>query len=431
MIMKGILSGPVMQADRPPPSRSVSHTLPFRSRLKQRIQRSAIYRYFIVKPLTFFRTYLVDRLTRSREGPATLTGKRFFHRSIWKSEKSSQAACSSERSDSIRSNSSKDVELYQSRSPRLIGIKQHLGKGSAGEVREVESPEGVKARKTLKKDKKNKGLDAEFQLLKSLNHPNILKVDNIAPTEPAIAISEDEESEPGFVLVEGVDMHAESGLQMEKADSSLKDLVGKIDSVDAITYTRQLTDALNYLLNQGVAWFDIKPDNLLVKNKNLLLADFGGAVHFDAGELLDLKKPNTSFTTTPVYCSPELWKVYRREEGAAKVDVSKCMSWCLGLTLAELLTGERVFRKRDLMNDVSTGSEQKKTDEKGSRKNYKPVGDIQYQQVVTNFLEKHQKNINGPVLELLTQLLQPDSIKRMSLSEAMKAINHLPSNQRT
>ncbi|MRI35319.1 hypothetical protein EOPP23_20380 [Endozoicomonas sp. OPT23] len=424
MTMERVFSGPDMPVTLPPSNGPVNTSL--RSRIKQRVQRSALYRYFIVKPLAFFRTHLIGRFTRNSDGAIRVEKNIFFRRPEKVSVKPPGTAPHTDQPDSTLEATPEDMEVYQGRSPRLISLKKLLGKGGSGEVREVDTSEGTKARKTLKEGKKSKELDDEYRILKELNHPNILKVDEIDPSEPTVAISEDEETEPGFVMVDEVDMNAVAGLQMDKADSSLRDAVGKLNRAEALKYARQLTDALNYLNGQGVAWLDIKPDNILVKNRKLLLADFGGAVKFEPGTAINLKKPGTGFSTTSVYSSPELWGNYLAKQKTSDLDASKCMSWSLGITLAELLTGERVFRKQHVMKAVSDKPALDDKDQKGSKKNYKPVGDIQYQQVIESYLAKHGGVLGEQVVQLLSSLLQPEPSKRMSLSDAMNVLERLP-----
>ena len=404
--------------------------LPLRSRIKQRIKNSFVYRYFLVKPLAFCRTYLVDKLfskLSAGEGESSRTSLSHFDLKPLASRSTRVTDAGDtvpEQATTQAGERAKDSQLNQTPPPRLIAVRQQLGKGNSGVVNEIDSPEGVKARKTLKKDKDSKELETEYQLLRRLNHPNILKVDEVDPTTPAIAISSDEDTEPGFVLINGVDEHAVSGLQMEKADYTLKDVTGAFDRTESMKFIGQLSDALNYLLSQGVAWLDIKPDNLLVKNRNLLLADFGGAVQFNAGERVDLRKPGTSFTITPIYCAPELWKAFR-EKTDADLDASKCMSWSIGLTLAELMTGEKVMRRQHLLKDAASGVDQAASRKGHHSMNFKAVDDIPYQQVIADYLSKHRATLGEPALTLLQSLLAKDPAERLSLADAMAAIKRL------
>ena len=97
-------------------------------------------------------------------------------------------------------------------------------------------------------------------------------------------------------------------------------------------YSRQLLRALHYCHSQGVIHRDVKPANLLLKKGTFLkLADFGLA-----------QKPCTSFllSTNMVslwYRAPEL--IRGAESYSSKVDM-----WSVGCVLAELCSGEVLFR---------------------------------------------------------------------------------------
>ena len=92
--------------------------------------------------------------------------------------------------------------------------------------------------------------------------------------------------------------------------------------------------ALEYLHRGGIWHRDVKPENFLLLDDsmvdpNVVLADFGHARRFAAGEV------STEFLGSPLYAAPE---IYRREPYTEKVDI-----WALGVTMYVLLSGESPF----------------------------------------------------------------------------------------
>lgn len=85
---------------------------------------------------------------------------------------------------------------------------------------------------------------------------------------------------------------------------------------------------------------DIKPANILLKNKQVKIADFGLATQIN-----DVEK-SVTFAGTPHYMAPEILR-----GASVKVkDIGKCDVWGVGVTLYELATGELPFgmTKKDL-----------------------------------------------------------------------------------
>ena len=76
---------------------------------------------------------------------------------------------------------------------------------------------------------------------------------------------------------------------------SLKQLVkenGKLDETTAMKYVSQISDALSMLHSKRIMHLDIKPDNILLKDGEAVLIDFGISKHYD--------NEGNETTTTPV-----------------------------------------------------------------------------------------------------------------------------------
>jgi len=109
---------------------------------------------------------------------------------------------------------------------------------------------------------------------------------------------------------------------------SITKTFGHVQENTAVHYTRDIVRGLSYLHSNNVVHLDVKPANVLLDQQgHCKLADFGTAV-----TLQDLMKSDVM--GTPVYMAPE------RVTG----DTSPLSDiWSLGITLAEILTGNKPF----------------------------------------------------------------------------------------
>ncbi|CAL2052259.1 unnamed protein product [Caenorhabditis brenneri] len=115
---------------------------------------------------------------------------------------------------------------------------------------------------------------------------------------------------------------------VEFAPQSLYDKL-KMKSVtpeEAHHYFRMLVDGIEFLHSEMVVHCDIKPENLLICDERLKLADFGKAKRM---KNMDQKYKSEESIGTKKYAAPELWK----EEivQGRPLDV-----WCCGIVLLQL-----------------------------------------------------------------------------------------------
>jgi serine/threonine-protein kinase len=118
---------------------------------------------------------------------------------------------------------------------------------------------------------------------------------------------------------------------------------------DALRITREIASALEYAHNEGYMHRDVKPDNILVRDKqDTLLADFGiaRAVRATDGStragVIDVEVPMTTtgfVVGSPQYMSPE-------QVGGDPTLDSRTDQYSLGTVLYEMLAGEPPFGGR-------------------------------------------------------------------------------------
>jgi serine/threonine protein kinase len=148
----------------------------------------------------------------------------------------------------------------------------------------------------------------EFLMLKSLNHPNIIKVADIDLDSNAIIFE-------NFV---GTDM---------------LDYIEENQPADVCRYILQsfssIVDGIEYMHSEGIAHLDIKLENMIldVESKTSKLIDFGHAKVFMSN---GKRKTSSGIVGTRGYFPPEFFT--KRTYAADKVDV-----WCCGIVLYNIL----------------------------------------------------------------------------------------------
>jgi serine/threonine protein kinase len=153
-------------------------------------------------------------------------------------------------------------------------------------------------------------LQQEIDLLKNLNHPNIVKYQGFVKS-----------SEDLYIILE----FCENG-----SLHSICKNYGKFPENLVALYMSQVLQGLLYLHEQGVIHRDIKGANILTTKEGLVkLADFGVATQSNVGE--------HSVVGTPYWMAPEVIEL----SGATTAsDI-----WSLGCTVIELLDGKPPYHK--------------------------------------------------------------------------------------
>ena len=234
-----------------------------------------------------------------------------------------------------------------------------LGKGSFGEVY-LTSKQGSKEKYATKKiDKKytsnpkaKKYLDNEINILKEIDHPNIIKLIEV------------HETTQHYYLV----MELCNGGGLSDCLEDYKNKYKKGFPEETVQYLmKQIVSAINYLHKRNILHRDIKLDNILVnfdneedkKNKNMLKAkvkiiDFGFARHLEPASL--------AFSTlgSPINMDPGILRKLNKMEHSKNYGYDqKADIWSLGTICYEMLIGKSAFdagSMRELINKVERGN---------------------------------------------------------------------------
>jgi calcium-dependent protein kinase len=202
---------------------------------------------------------------------------------------------------------------------------EKLGEGMFGEVfcaRNKES-QNERAVKILTKDLINEQeiriIDNEVKILKSVDHPNILKL---------YEIFEDEET---YQIV--TDMMRGGSLADDLEEKGTDERFGTLTEIDAAILLRQLLSCINYCHHNKIVHRDVKTENMMLEVDKALdhmkVIDFGLSTFF-----YDENPRFVEMYGTPDYMAPQ---VFNEDYGL------KCDIWSCGVVLFEVLSGLMPF----------------------------------------------------------------------------------------
>jgi len=251
-----------------------------------------------------------------------------------------------------------------------------LGQGSFGTVFLVKHKliNNYFAMKVIKKTNKNikeeDSLMNEINILRKLDHPNIVKIHDFYNTKTE------------YILVTEYCQEGELFYEIKNFAPFNEALAG--------WYMKQILSAVSYCHKLKIIHRDLKPENILIyeKNKNgfntIKIIDFGTALIFNK----NIK--DKSLTGSVYYICPEVLSKNRQY-------TEKCDVWSCGIIMYILLTGLPPFNgenDEEIMTKIING----KYD-----------------------MEKYPWPIISPeAKDLINKLLEFDSMKRISAEEALQ-----------
>ena len=254
-----------------------------------------------------------------------------------------------------------------------------LGEGAYGKVVKVRHKVSkvLRAMKIINKDKMSLGSEEEQALIneinvvKSLDHPNIMKVYEFFNKDNSLYIISE--------LLSG-------GELLDKINEA-----GNLNEDISSFLMKQIFSAVDFCHQKGIIHRDLKPENILIESEEeankefftVKIIDFGTSGKLKNGEMFNLN------VGTPLYISPEVLKNKYNE---------KCDMWSCGVIMYMMLSGNPPF-KGDNDEEI-----------------YQAIKEGKY-----NFDDEKWDEISGEAKDLIKNLLIKDMNKRYS---AKKALTH-------
>lgn len=164
----------------------------------------------------------------------------------------------------------------------------------------------------------------EVEFLKNLEHPNIIKCFDIIKDQHYV-----------YIITEYC-----NGGNLQQFIDDYSGYGENFSEIEIKHFMIQIRDALQYLHSKNIYHRDIKPQNILVQNKNktytditLKICDFGFAKEMN----LETKFMETTLCGTPMYMAPEIVIQHKYH--------NKSDLWSLGVILHRLIYGTYPYGK--------------------------------------------------------------------------------------
>ena len=177
-------------------------------------------------------------------------------------------------------------------------------------------------KKNLKDHIIKKCITKEIEILKKLNHPNIIKLYDVFYTDKYISLIQE--------LVNGISLrdYYNSEIRNQKGISE-----NKYKFLTIIF--KQILSAFDLIHKKGIAHRDIKLENILMtKNNEIKIIDFGFGMYNPRNN------PQKFFCGTPNYMAPEI--IMKKEYNGQKADI-----WSIGVLIYKLFCADFPFKGKN------------------------------------------------------------------------------------
>lgn len=175
---------------------------------------------------------------------------------------------------------------------------------------------------------KKKNVSREIEILKKLNHPNIVKMYDVIETPKQL-----------HLVLEYISGGSLGSYLKKKANKRLEENECKL-------LFKQIVNGIEYIHSQKVTHRDLKLENLLLEQSCIVkIIDFGFSTCFSHEKKVKI------FCGTPTYMAPEI--IGRKEYSGPPADI-----WALGILLYVMLAGVFPFRAptdRELFKKIEKG----------------------------------------------------------------------------
>lgn len=170
--------------------------------------------------------------------------------------------------------------------------------------------------KQINKIPDKKYLENEVNLMKELNHQNVLRLYDVYTEKNQVY------------------------LVIDYCCSDLKKYILTKENKYDRKYFIEILDGMSYINKKNIIHRDIKPQNILIKNNTIKICDFGMSKTYHKYELL------STFCGSPLYMAPEIIK-NRKYNNLSDI-------WSLGVVLYELINKNHPYlcQDKDILWDL-------------------------------------------------------------------------------
>lgn len=255
------------------------------------------------------------------------------------------------------------------------------------------------AMKKIRLESEDEGMPStsirEISLLKEMNHPNIVKLEDVLLEESRL-----------FLIFEFLDM------DLKKFMDSLGS--GKLMEPQIVkSYLYQINSAILYCHQRRILHRDLKPQNLLIDKTGIIkVADFGLGRTFGVP-----MRVYTHEVVTLWYRAPEV--LLGSQRYSCPIDM-----WAIGCIFAEMASKKPLFQGDSEIDQLFKIFRVLRTPSEEIWPGVSSLPDFKqtFPNWTTNNLKDHAKTLDKTAMNLLSRLLTYDPVKRISAKDARRHI---------